>query len=119
MSQDNVLKNRAILAQNIKRLRIKGKLGREELSILLGLDSSYISKLEKGKINITIDKLTLISDYFGVNIKYLLTEKPPSRSKKRTSENNSLSSEKENKSRVWGVTFNYVEKLQNALKNLK
>ena len=55
-SQDNVLKNRAILAQNIKELRIKRKLRREELSLLLGFDNSYISKLERGSVNITIDK---------------------------------------------------------------
>ena len=68
MSQDNVLSNRIILANNVKRLRSKLKIKREELSLALGFDNSYISKLEKGKINITIDKLSVIADYFKVDL---------------------------------------------------
>jgi len=68
MSQDNVLSNRILLANNVKRLRSKLKIKREELSLALGFDNSYISKLEKGKINITIDKLSVIADYFNVDL---------------------------------------------------
>ena len=68
MSQDNILSNRIILATNVKRLRSKLKIKREELSLALGFDNSYISKLEKGKINITIDKLSVIADYFNVDL---------------------------------------------------
>ena len=68
MSQDNVLSNRIILANNVKRLRSKLKIKREELSLALGFDNSYISKLEKGRINITIDKLSVIADYFNVGL---------------------------------------------------
>ena len=68
MSQDNILSNRIILATNVKKLRSKLKIRREELSLALGFDNSYISKLEKGKINITIDKLSVIADYFNVDI---------------------------------------------------
>ena len=62
---------RNVLANNIQNLRRKKNLKREELSLMLGFDNSYISKLEKGKINITIDKLDLIANYFSVNIKEL------------------------------------------------
>ena len=68
MSQDNILSNRILLANNVKRLRSKLKIKREELSLALGFDNSYISKLEKGRINITIDKLSVIADYFNVNL---------------------------------------------------
>ena len=68
MSQENILSNRIILATNVKRLRSKLKIRREELSLALGFDNSYISKLEKGKINITIDKLSIIADYFNVDL---------------------------------------------------
>ena len=68
MSQDNILSNRIILATNVKKLRSKLKIRREELSLALGFDNSYISKLEKGKINITIDKLSIIADYFNVDL---------------------------------------------------
>ena len=68
MSQDDNIKNRLLLAKNIKKLRLKNKYGREELSLLLGLDNSYISKIEKGRINITIDKLSSIAEFFSVKI---------------------------------------------------
>ena len=68
MSQDNVLSNRIMLATNVKKLRSKLKIRREELSLALGFDNSYISKLEKGRIKITIDKLSVIADYFNVDL---------------------------------------------------
>ena len=55
---------RNILANNIKQLRTNKKLKREELSLMLGFDNSYISKLEKSRINITLDKLEQIAKYF-------------------------------------------------------
>lgn len=57
---------RSTLAKNVKNLRIAKKLRREELSLILGFDNSYISKLEKERVNITIDKIQLIANYFGV-----------------------------------------------------
>ena len=55
---------RQILANNIKNLRTQKKLSREELSLTLGVDNSYVSKLEKGKINITLDKIEMLANYF-------------------------------------------------------
>ena len=63
---------RKILANNILQLRKKHKLTRENLSIALDFDNSYISKLEKEKVNITLDKLIKIADYFGVKVANLL-----------------------------------------------
>lgn len=60
------------LAKNIIFLRAVKGLKREELSLILGFDNSYISKLEKGKINITIDKLEIISNYFDIDTYKLL-----------------------------------------------
>lgn len=68
MSQDT----RQILAKNIKNLRTQKKLSREELSLVLGVDNSYISKLEKGKINITLDKIELLANYFETEVYLLL-----------------------------------------------
>ena len=67
MSQDV----RKILSANVATYRQKLKLKREELSLALGFDNSYISKLEKGKINITIDKIELIAEYFNISVKDL------------------------------------------------
>ncbi len=68
MSQDI----RQILANNIKNLRTQKKLSREELSLVLGVDNSYVSKLEKGKINITLDKIEMLANYFEIEVYLLL-----------------------------------------------
>lgn len=68
MSQDI----RQILANNIKNLRTQKKLSREELSFVLGVDNSYVSKLEKGKINITLDKIEMLANYFETEVYLLL-----------------------------------------------
>lgn len=68
MSQDI----RQILANNIKNLRTQKKLSREELSLVLGVDHSYVSKLEKGKINITLDKIEMLANYFETEVYLLL-----------------------------------------------
>lgn len=47
---------------------------REQLSLALGYDNSYISKLEKGNINITIDGIEEIAKYFGINFDIKLTK---------------------------------------------
>lgn len=47
---------------------------KEELSLALGFDNSYISKLEKCNVNITIDKMNMIAEYFGVELTDLLSK---------------------------------------------
>jgi len=64
MSQD--LRTR--LAINVKTLREKAGLKREALGLLLDFDNSYISKLEKNKVNITLDKIEKIANFFEVDI---------------------------------------------------
>ena len=63
---------RKILASNIKKLRIKKNLKREELSLILGFDNSYISKLENSRINITLDRLIKIAQFFETDVYKLL-----------------------------------------------
>ena len=70
MSQE--IRNR--IAKNIEYYRSKNKLKREELSLLLGFDNSYISKLERSSVNITIDRLSKIADYFGMDVVNLLNK---------------------------------------------
>lgn len=63
---------RKIIAKNLQYYRNAKKLTREELSLNLGLDNSYISKLEKCKINISIDTLTKIATKLNIQISDLL-----------------------------------------------
>lgn len=64
---------RVKLAENVKKFRIQKGLTREELSLMVGVDNSYISKLERKSINITIDKLSIIAKALGVEIYDLLS----------------------------------------------
>lgn len=59
---------RNIIANNVNKYRVLRGYGREELSLKLGFDNSYISKLEKSRINITIDKLEQIAKILDVNV---------------------------------------------------
>ena len=57
--------------KNVKKLRQQRNLSQETLSLELDLDGSYIGKIENAKLNITIDKIILIADYFNVPVKSL------------------------------------------------
>lgn len=70
MNQDSKI----ILAKNIETLRTSKNLTREALSLILGFENSYISKVEKQKINITIERLDKIASYFEVETYNLLKE---------------------------------------------
>ena len=54
MVLDNKFNLRQKLSKNLSELLKKHNLKKEELSLILGFDNSYISKLIKEKINITI-----------------------------------------------------------------
>ena len=66
--------SRENIAKNLKKYRAAKGLTKEELSLILGLDNSYISKLERETINITIDKLDLIAKVLNVKTIELLDE---------------------------------------------
>lgn len=59
---------REILSKNIKKYRENRHFSMEELSLLLEVDNSYISKLEKSKVNITIDKLEKLAQILGIEV---------------------------------------------------
>ena len=66
------MSHRDTIAKNIKSLRTAKHLKREELSLAVGFDNSYISKLEKGKVNITIDRLAKLAKFLDVEVYKLL-----------------------------------------------
>ena len=69
-----ISKLKETLSENIRILREKNNITREQLSLILGFENSYISKLERKKINITIGRLDKIAEYFGVPAYLLLME---------------------------------------------
>lgn len=62
------------IALSVKYYREQKGYKREELSLLLGVDNSYISKLEKARVNITIDKLEQISLILEIDVLKLLQQ---------------------------------------------
>ena len=64
--------SKIVIAQNVSKLRKQKNLTREKLSLILNFENSYISKLEKQKINITIEKLDIIADFFEIKTFELL-----------------------------------------------
>ena len=66
------------IAKNIQKLRNKKHITKENLSLTLGFDNSYISKVENLKMNITIEKLDKIANYFEIETYQYLLHKPHS-----------------------------------------
>lgn len=58
--------------ETLKYLRTKNRLTQQDLADYLNLDSSSISKLEAGKIDISLSKLELLSKKYGMSIIELL-----------------------------------------------
>lgn len=54
--------------KNLQKYRRQSRLSQEELSLELDLDGSYIGKVENAKLNITLDKIIAIADYFEIDV---------------------------------------------------
>lgn len=67
MNED--IKNK--LANNIKKLRQKKAISQESLSLELDFDVSYIGKVENKKMNISIDRVIKIANFFEVRFEEL------------------------------------------------
>lgn len=61
-----------VLGQILKRERLKRKLSQEEIADKLNTDKQYISNVENGRKNITIEQLELILIAIGVDFKEIL-----------------------------------------------
>jgi len=58
----------------IQKLRKKHAMTQKELAERLGFSESYISYIEKGERNMSINDLQKIAKLFSVNMDYLLTK---------------------------------------------
>ena len=74
MSQESWSRIRERIAKNVQKYRTLKKMRREKLSLLLDMDNSYISKLEKCRINATIDKIQAIADCLEIDVVDLFTK---------------------------------------------
>ncbi|MDO9712301.1 helix-turn-helix domain-containing protein [Paracraurococcus lichenis] len=57
---------RAVLAHNLRHLRLDRGLSQEELAFRAGIDRTYVSSLERGVYGATVDMLDRIAQALGV-----------------------------------------------------
>ena len=60
------------LGRNIRKIRKEKNLSQEKLALMCGLDRSYMGRIERGEVNITVLKLYEISKVLKVDIRILL-----------------------------------------------
>ncbi len=60
------------LGRNIRKTRKEKNLSQEKLALMCGLDRSYMGRIERGEVNITVLKLYEISKVLEVDIQILL-----------------------------------------------
>ena len=61
-------------AVNLRRYRVRAGLTQEELAQTVGLSSRYVTRLESGKVNVTIGVLALLAEAVGAPIRVALHE---------------------------------------------
>ncbi len=67
---------RTTLAQKMRFLRFTRGWSQEVLAELAGLHRTYISQIERGQVNVSVDNLEKLADAFELPVPELLT--PPS-----------------------------------------
>ncbi len=60
------------LGRNIRKIRKEKNLSQEKLALMCGLDRSYMGRIERGEVNITVLELYEISKVLEIDIRILL-----------------------------------------------
>jgi transcriptional regulator with XRE-family HTH domain len=76
------MKAAALVAWNLRRLRVKQGLSQEALGVDAGIDRSYVGRIERGVENPTVETLDKLAEALAVTAaEFLLVpkagEKPP------------------------------------------
>lgn len=67
------MNGRQILGWNLRALRTKNGQSQEALAADTGLDRAYVSEIERGLGNATLDVLDRLATHFSVSLAALLT----------------------------------------------
>jgi transcriptional regulator with XRE-family HTH domain len=70
------MRGRALIAWNLRRIRVKRELSQERLAFDAGIDRSYVGGLERQEENPTVDLLDRLAKTLSVHISELLVEPP-------------------------------------------
>ena len=60
------------IGQLIRKKRTEKKITQEALALQCGIDRSYIGRIERGEVNLTVEKLYEIATALEVDMKELL-----------------------------------------------
>jgi len=60
--------------QNLKAVRQSKGFSQEHLAHAAGIDRSYVGKIERGQVNLSIEKLYLLAETLGCSPKDLIPE---------------------------------------------
>lgn len=75
------MNGRALLAWNLRALRTAKSLSQERLAIDAGVDRAWVSELERGPGNTSVDLLDRLAEALDVPIAALLAEPEPDAAK--------------------------------------
>ncbi|WP_082653914.1 helix-turn-helix domain-containing protein [Bradyrhizobium pachyrhizi] len=70
------MKARALVAWNVRRIRVDRGVPQEQLAYDAGIDRSYMSGLERQSANPTIDLLDRIAKTLGVHLSEFFVQPP-------------------------------------------
>ncbi len=66
------IKTRLLFAHNLRQLREMKKISQEHLADIAGLHRTYVSSVERGERNITVDSMEKLAEALNVDIRELL-----------------------------------------------
>lgn len=73
MSKQNQMSDLSVLVgQLVRRSRVRKKISQEKLALLCDTDRSYLGRIERGEVNITLEKLYDIATALEMDPKQLL-----------------------------------------------
>lgn len=60
------------IGTKIKNERKQENISQEQLALLTGIDRSYLGRIERGEVSVTVEKLAQIAHVLNVDIKNLI-----------------------------------------------
>jgi transcriptional regulator with XRE-family HTH domain len=71
------MKGRALVARNVRRLRVRQGISQEKLAVDADIDRAYLGGLERQTENPTVDLLDKVAAALSVSISELFERPPP------------------------------------------
>ena len=72
--RDGVSTLRIRFGVNLRRLRLAKEVSQEELAEIAGLHRTYVSSVERGERNVTLDTIQKLAKALGVSMAKLMPE---------------------------------------------